>query len=321
MISVVIPAYNEAAVLEDALKAVFSQRYPGEYEVLVVDDGSEDSTREVAGRHPVRLIAQDHRGPAAARNRGAREAKGDILLFTDADCIPEPDWMEEMVSPLKDGAVGVQGRYRTRQKGLVPRFVQLEIEGRYELMARSPSIDFIGSYSAAYVKEIFLREGGFDERYAMASGEDPDLSYRLAAKGYRMVFNPRAVVYHHHPESLSQYLRQKFYRAYWRVPLYRKNRPKVLRDSYTPQTLKLQLILFYFIPIALGYALLVGHLLPLQALVAVLLIVLLPTAWWNFSRDRAVGLASVPLLLLRDLAFALGLLWGAGRLLVAGGMA
>lgn len=318
MISVVIPAYDEAAVLEDALSAVFSQRYQGEYEVLVVDDGSDDSTREVAGRHPVRLIAQDHRGPAAARNRGAREAKGDILLFTDADCVPEPDWMEEMVRPIQGGVVGVQGRYRTRQKGLVPRFVQLEIEGRYELMARSPSIDFIGSYSAAYLREIFLKEGGFDETYPTASGEDPDLSYRLAAKGYRMVFNPRAVVYHRHPESLSQYLRQKFYRAYWRVPLYRKNRPKVLKDSYTPQTLKLQLLLLYLLPIALGYALLRGPL-PLVALITSLFLTLLPTAWWNFCRDRAVGLASVPLLLLRDMAFALGLLWGAGRLLVAGG--
>jgi cellulose synthase/poly-beta-1,6-N-acetylglucosamine synthase-like glycosyltransferase len=310
VISVIVPAYNEEAHLSACLESLFRQEYDGEYEVLVVDDGSTDATAEVARRFGARLLSQDHRGPAAARNLGAREARGAILLFTDADCVPQEDWLREMVLPFEEEQVAaVQGCYRTRQRGLVPRFAQLEIEVRYERMKRERSIDFIGSYAAAYRREVFLSEGGFDEAYPVASGEDPDLSYRLASRGYRMVFNPRAIVYHRHPETLLSYLRQKFYRAFWRVLLYRKNREKALRDSYTPQLLKLQILLFYL--------LLASLLTPLGAelpLFLALLLTFLPTSLTNLRKDPVVGVLSPLFLFLRTAVFATGLVWGVLRL-------
>ncbi|HMN59432.1 MAG TPA: glycosyltransferase family A protein, partial [Anaerolinea sp.] len=94
---------------------------------IVVDDGSTDATSAVAESRGVRVISQSNAGPAAARNRGADLATGEILAFTDADCIPTADWLRELVRPFVDPAVvGVKGAYATTEVGLVPRFVQCE---------------------------------------------------------------------------------------------------------------------------------------------------------------------------------------------------
>jgi len=105
--------------------------------VIVVDDGSTDETSGIAERHDVTLVRQPPRGAAAARNRGVAASEGEIVLFTDADCVPDTNWIAEMVRSFGDPeVVGAKGVYRTRQKEIVARFVQCEYEERYELMAR-----------------------------------------------------------------------------------------------------------------------------------------------------------------------------------------
>lgn len=307
--SVIIPAYNSADTIEDTLKALKNQTEKG-FEVIAVDDGSTDDTREVVSRYPVKLLNQGHRGPAAARNLGAKMAKGDVLVFTDSDCVPAKDWLEEMLKPLKDpNIVGAQGRYETKQRELIALFAQYEIEERYERMRKREYIDFIGSYSAAYRRKVFLEVGGFDETFPMASGEDPDLSFRLAEK-YRMVFNPKAVVFHHHPDTLPSYLKKKFYRAYWRVVLYKKHAGKMVKDTYTPQTLKLQIGIFYFFVLIIALSLYnKNYVLPLIPLFF-LLVTALPTIINNFSRDTKVGLISPAVILLRTAVLGAGLVYG-----------
>ena len=117
----------------------------------------------------VRLITQANAGPAAARNRGVLEAQGTIILFTDDDCVPMPDWLDVMLRPFQDpDVVGVKGVYRTRQKRLMARFVQLEYEDRYRLMAGLPFIDFIDTYSAAFRRDRFLEISGYDTSFPVA---------------------------------------------------------------------------------------------------------------------------------------------------------
>ncbi len=170
--SVIIPAYNASRTLGDSLAALEAQTVLREqYEVIVVDDGSTDDTGAVAASFPVHLIQQANRGPAAARNRGAREARGAVLVFTDADCVPCKDWLAEMVQPLADaGTVAVKGAYRTRQRSWVARFAQIEFEERYDLLQRSTRIDMVDTYAAAYRKDVFLKLGGFDEAFPAPNG-------------------------------------------------------------------------------------------------------------------------------------------------------
>ncbi|MDP2666545.1 MAG: glycosyltransferase [Candidatus Diapherotrites archaeon] len=237
--TVIIPAYNATRTLRACLDALQEQSLSPD-EIIVVDDGSTDGTPEMAKSYrSVRVISQENQGPAKARNKGARESKNPIIVFLDSDCVPEKNWLAEMVKPFIDEKVaGVQGAYRTHQKSLVARFDQADIEFRYEKMKRSSFLDWIGSYSAAYRKDIFLSHGGFDEHFPRASGEDAEFSYRLSEKGYRLVFNPAAIVYHSHPDTVERYIHVKHVRAYWRMRMYLKHPRKAVQDSYTPTMLK-----------------------------------------------------------------------------------
>ncbi|NOZ81597.1 MAG: glycosyltransferase [Candidatus Micrarchaeota archaeon] len=239
--SVIVPCYNSESTILRTLAALERQNFDKPYEVIVVDGGSNDRTVELVknflkrSKIPVRVFVTKYRGPARQRNFGAKKAKGEIIVFTDSDCVPSRNWLREMVRPIESGeAVGVQGTYRTlNRKSLIARFEGYEIEKRHERMKKQKYIDFIGTFSAAYRKDVFLNFRGFDTKFPIASGEDPELSYRIAKAGYKMVFNPRAWVYHPHPDSLKKYIKQKFYRAYWRVLMYKKHPDKITKDSYT----------------------------------------------------------------------------------------
>ena len=135
--SVIVPAYNSAQTIIGCINALKAQDYGGKFEIIVVDDGSKDSTTQIAKKSGAKVFSQPNAGPAKARNLGAENAKGEILLFTDADCVPEKNWLQEMLQPFAEKKVsGVQGAYKTRQKSLAARFAQIEIEERYERMKR-----------------------------------------------------------------------------------------------------------------------------------------------------------------------------------------
>jgi glycosyltransferase involved in cell wall biosynthesis len=275
---------------------------------MVVDDGSNDGTKNAAAKYPVRYIYQQNRGPAAARNNGANQAQGEIILFTDADCEPQPNWIEEMIKPLDDPqVVGIKGAYKTRQKELVARFVQVEYEHKYERMKKFKYIDFIDTYSAGYRKDIFLKYNGFDERYPKASVEDQEFSFRLSHDGHKMVFNPDAVVFHKHSASLMGYLRKKYKIAFWKVFLLKRHPGKIKTDTHTPQSLKIQMVLA--LSAFLGFAGIFYK--PLYYLSAFSLISFLlsciPFSLFALKRDPAVAFVSPAILFLRSLALSLGI--------------
>ncbi|MGQ9490754.1 MAG: sugar transferase [Anaerolineae bacterium] len=318
-VSVIIPAYNAAATLPACLTALAAQTYPRDrYEVIVVDDGSHDTTAEIAAAAGVRVIRQANAGPAAARNAGAAAAQGELLLFTDADCAPVPGWISALVGAFADPLVaGAKGAYLTQQRGLVPRFTQLEYEDRYDRMAGAETIDFVDTYSAAYRREIFQANGGFDTIFPTASVEDQELSFRLAEKGYRLVFVPQGRVYHRHNPTLRAYLRRKFYIGYWKALLARWHPTRLVKDSHTPQTLKVQMALA---AIALAALVIAG-----VALVAAA-IGLLST--WAWETALAIAGTAVIAFALTEIPFLIkvwhrdrGVLWAAAGLLWARALA
>ncbi|HEU4635968.1 MAG TPA: glycosyltransferase [Edaphobacter sp.] len=311
--SVIIPTYNGGRRIAHCLDALLPQIGGRDIEIIVIDDGSTDDTCSVVQNYPaVRLITQANAGPAAARNHGASAAKGKILLFTDDDCVPMPDWMDAMLAPFQDPkVVGVKGIYRTHQKSLAARFVQMEYEDKYRLMANLPSIDFIDTYSAGFLRDRFLEMNGYDTSFPVACAEDIELSYRMSSRGWLMKFVPQAIVYHTHPATFSSYLRKKYKFAFWRILAVRKNPAKGVKDSHTPQLMKLQLL---FVPALLGSILLdvlTGWRIHLSMLVIVaFLLSTLPFALRALKKDPVVGVLSPLLLAARSFAQLLGVASG-----------
>ena len=312
-ISIIIPALNASKTVQACLTACVQQVLPAtvQTEIILVDDGSTDNTAELAQAFDIRLLRHKAaRGAAAARNTGIAAAQGEVILFTDADCVPRQNWVAEMLRPFTNPTVmGGKGIYATEQPQLTARFVQIEYEDKYDLLRQQPHIDFIDTYSAAYRAAVLRACGGFDERIRYV--EDQDLSFRLAEQGHVMVFQPTAVVLHQHSDSLGRYVRKKFMIGYWKSQIMRRYPRRVVKDSHTPQVLKLQMGL---VALTLGF-LALSLIFPLASLMALLLLALfflttLPFLGKTWTKDRAVCLAAPFFLWCRALALGLGYAWG-----------
>ncbi len=312
LISVIIPIHNAQEALGDCLDALERQTTPREkYEIIVVNDGPVDITVEtIADHHGVTFLSQAQRGAAAARNLGAKQAQGDILLFTDADCAPESNWVGAMIAPFADQEIaGVCGVVSTRQTGLIPRFIQLEYDYRYRNIARHTRIDFVNTGTAGYRKHVFMDSGGFRED--LLGAEDTELSFRLASQGHKMVFAPEAIVYHSHPESILEYARRKHHYSYWRMIVYRRHPRKAVADSRTPQTQKTQVgLLFLLVAAVVGSIFWKGLVWLAGGLALLFLLVSLPFWWWVLCKDLAIGLLTPLLLLVATASVGAGVMAG-----------
>ena len=313
--SIIIPAFNASHTIERCLSSLMRQSVKREdYEIIIVDDGSKDKTEDIVKQFPVKYLWQTNQGPASARNRGAKEAEGEIVLFTDADCVVQHNWVQEMVRLFDDPEViAVKGAYKTSQKSLVARFSQIEFEERFEMLKKVEAIDMIDTYSAAYRKSTFLSLGGFDPSFPVANNEDTELSYRMSQAGYKMVFNPNAIVYHlNHPDSIIKYARSKFWRGYWRMVVYKRYPDKMLKDSYTPQTLKLQILFLLLCIICLPLTWLYPYRLftPLIFALSAYVFSVIPFSTLAYKRDYIIGILSPFLLCIRAASLGSGVIWG-----------
>ncbi|OGO04688.1 MAG: hypothetical protein A2Y73_01235 [Chloroflexi bacterium RBG_13_56_8] len=316
--SLIVPVRNGERVIARCLQALGIQDLDRDYEVIVVDDGSTDGTRDTVLLFPhAHLICQPPQGAAAARNRGWAIAQGDIILFTDADCAPQSDWARQLITALeRTGAAGARGVYATQQRSLVARFVQVEYETRYRRAADGESIDFVDTYSAAYRRQVLEEVGGFDERFLR--DEDQELSFRVTERGHRLIFVPSAIVDHLHARTVWAYARKKFYTSFWKVPVLKKHPGKAVRDSHTPQWLKVQIVLAGLLALAALGALWLPNLLAVAGVLAVALFVSwLPFLSYAARRDPPTLLVAPFLLLVRAYALGLGMLWGMVKLALA----
>ena len=318
--TVIIPAFNAEATIAACLTALTQQEIAQneQFKIILVDDASTDRTGVISAEFPnLTIVTQPvNQGRSAARNAGAAAADGEILLFTDADCEPTPTWVHEMLKPFHADSrtVGVKGAYFCKQPELVARFTQQELEDKYREMATHETISFIDTYAAAYRRDIFLANGGFDQALTYSLLEDQDFSFRLAAQGHRMVFAPQARVYHRHVTQALHYYRRKWTIGKWKTVILRRYPERRSDDSRTPLSLKLQF----------GLALLMTALLPfvwfrpirplLTLLLTIFIVTSLPFCRNVLTHDPRLLPLTIPLLLLRAFGLAHGYLDGLLRL-------
>ena len=319
-ISVVVAAYNAAATIGDCVAALSNQSVPRTaYEIIVVDDGSTDGTGEIAERGGAIVLRQANRGTPVARNAGIAAAQGDLVLITDADCAPAPNWIHEMVAPLSDpGISGTKGVYRTHQRSLAARFVQVEYEDRYDHTARHKYVDFVDGYAGAYRRQILVASGGYDPRFRYL--EDQELSFRVAEAGHKMVFCPTAAVYHCHVDAWRAYARKKWNIGYWKTCVLSLHPGKAAGDSHTPVSVKVQMLLAAASLVSVGLVFATRALLWLPAaILATFAVSSIPFAVKAWRRDTPVAWVSIPALYLRAWSLGLGLLAGYADRLVGRG--
>lgn len=315
-VSVVIPAYNCSKYVDAGLRACASQSWSKEdLEIIIVDDGSTDNSAEIMKKHPVRYIYQDNSGPAAARNAGWKVASGEIVCFTDSDCVPEEEWVEKIVAKYtSDDIGGVGGSYEIANKeSLLAECIHDEIIQKHA--ATPAETDFLGSFNVSYRKRVLEEVGGFDESFRQASGEDNDLAYRVKKAGYRLIFDKEIKVAHYHQSSLVKYLKEQCRHGYWRMKLYRIHPDRTKGDSYAGLSDFAQPPLAMAVVGALVASVFYKPLL-LAAFSFVLLLVALqlPVTLRAVARNRRLShLYFLPVLFLRAFARGIGMIKGVLR--------
>jgi glycosyltransferase involved in cell wall biosynthesis len=197
-VSLVVPAYNAAETLDECLDAIGRQRFKP-LEVIVVDDGSTDSTARIARRASVRLVRHArNRGLAAARNTAVRAARGELLAALDSDLVAPPDWLARMVGNFVKGRREIAGccgkvveRYtRTIADRWRAVHMRLDFGGR---RSYKPRWLFCGI--SLIRREAIVEAGMFDERCRTAY-DDVDMSSRLREAGHTLLYDPAAIAYH-----------------------------------------------------------------------------------------------------------------------------
>ncbi len=209
-VSVIVCSYNGAKTLERCLESLRRIEYP-DYEVILVDDGSKDDTEEIASRNRwITYLRQENSGLSMARNVGARAATGEVLAYTDSDCMADPQWLYFMVGTLLSGAyAGVGGpNVSPPAENWIQACVAAAPGGPNHVLLTDQIAEHIPGCNMAFYKWAFERVGGFDPEYRKA-GDDVDFCWRLQQDGQIIGFSPSAIVWHYRRFTLAAFRKQQ----------------------------------------------------------------------------------------------------------------
>ncbi|MDI6783302.1 MAG: glycosyltransferase [bacterium] len=218
-VSIVVPTYNRADFLRKCITSLLAQEFPKEtFEILVVDDGSTDATPQMMSEliekatvegYQLRYLRQENQGPAVTRNRGWQNARGEIIAFTDDDCIASPHWLEEITNGYETRDIaGVCGNvFAVQTENIVSQFLA------QEKLHESPFYDKYGQIvypitcNASFRRSVLELVNGFDETFPYPGGEDVDLGIQIRKRGYFFIDNRQAIINHYHKFTLRSLLR------------------------------------------------------------------------------------------------------------------
>ncbi len=209
-VSVVVCAYNAERTMEACLASLEALDYP-DYEVVVVNDGSTDRTLEISERFPFcRIISQPNKGLSVARNVGAEAATGEIVAYTDSDCVADPDWLTYLVGKMEAGNLAACGgpNFPPPEDSLVPAAVAVSPGGPTHVLISDEVAEHIAGCNMAFRRDVLMALGGFDPTYR-AAGDDVDICWRFQDAGHTIGFSAAAVVWHFRRNTVRAYINQQ----------------------------------------------------------------------------------------------------------------
>lgn len=289
-VSVVIPVKNAESGIADVLRSVFGQQIDAPLDVVVVNDGSTDSTVEQASQFPCRVVSTPagNGSPARARNLGARESRGDPIVFLDADCIPQPGWLHAILKAHDEGHAVVGGAI-DMPPGLSFTARADYLCGFYLVHGQCPrgAVPHHPPPNLSFRRDAFLASGGFSEAWPLYyTNEEREPLARLRGLGESIVFEPDAAVQHYNRPGLVALLRRHYRWGFTSIESKHSTRSARMAWLY-----RWPLVTALFVP-----ALAIGH--------SVFIIGL----WLRHGHLEIV--IQIPLVLLSRIAYAAGMLAG-----------
>jgi GT2 family glycosyltransferase len=209
-ISVVVASYNADRTLKACLESLGRLNYP-DYEVILVDDGSTDSTPQIALLYSVRCLRHEKNlGLSAARNTGIAAATGEIVAFTDADCRADEDWLYYLAGAFSTGEYSGAGgpNLLPPEDSAVAAAVMASPGGPAHVMLTDRQAEHIPGCNMAFYKWALVEVGLFDPVFRRA-GDDVDLCWRLQQAGYKIGFSPGGFVWHYRRSTMGEYVKQQ----------------------------------------------------------------------------------------------------------------
>ncbi len=209
-VSVVVCAYNAERTMYDCLASLQRLNYP-DYEVIVVNDGSKDGTLAISESFSYcRIISQENKGLSVARNVGAEAATGEIVAYTDSDCVADPDWLNYLVGTMEAKGLAACGgpNFSPTETQLVPEAVAASPGAPCHVLLDDELAEHIAGCNMAFRREVLLGIGGFNPIFH-AAGDDVDFCWRLQDAGYAIGYSPAAFVWHYRRNTVKAYIGQQ----------------------------------------------------------------------------------------------------------------
>ena len=229
-VSIVVAALNVEAELSGCLQSILATDYStSRREVIVVDNGSIDSTASVAHSFPVRHLYEDRRGVGYARNRGIGESGGEIVVFTDPDCLVSKQWLAELTEAFDAETVGAVGGAIRPYPGSTSaeRFAAKRRSHAQERALLHPHGRFVMAANLAVRREALARVGMFDARFPGGGWGDADLCWRLSEAGLEIRYAGKAAVFHRYRRTPHELFAQHFRYGYGLALLRQKHRDAI----------------------------------------------------------------------------------------------
>ena len=217
-VTVVVPVRNGEPTIEPLLESLQRLDYDRKkVEVIVVDGNSTDKTRDIVKNYPVKLVVERKKGLNAARNTGIRNSNGEIIAFTDCDCVVPSNWITKIVENFKDPQVSCVGG---SAKGVCIDFISEYADNsivplmpffkkREELNMVKPFLRHPAGCNMAFRRKVAEEVGCFDESIHYGFDE-VEFTERICKAGYKMVLDPNVFVWHKHRSTLKEFLKQNF---------------------------------------------------------------------------------------------------------------
>ncbi len=315
-VSIVVGIRNEEKFIEECIESLLNLDYPRDfYEIIIVDGMSTDKTRDIVQRYPVRLLLNERKNVAAARNLGVKNARGELIAFTDGDCKADPQWLKSLVREMQDAPDdvvcfgGPNLIFDTDPVfGRVVGYAQETFLGsggsaQSKNSTKKHYVSSLPNCNAMYKKAAIQEVGGFDERFVV--GQDGDLNYRINKKGNKFLYIPEAQVLHHRRGTLRSFSTRMFKYGMWMAELFKKHGEFVRWYAFLPS-----IAIVFAVTLLIAYVKYSSSGLLLLALMAVYFILVIVTSIQVTHKMRSMyGLFSLFIIPVQHIAYGLGFLY------------